>query len=209
MKKTMLKARKLFILLCGLSCLLLVSGCFSVKHIDRKQYLLDVKNFPAKKAPKCACILEINQLTATPPFDQLSFIYRISDTQYITDFYHSFLVAPTQQLSGLLTNRLYATGHIKQLAFTSSHYKLYPKLTKFYADYRDRNHPKAIIAMQIMLSKETKSTQAILLDKNFIVQVPIQEKNSDCLLAAWNKGVATILAAETKAITTALAKAGC
>lgn len=200
----MLKISKLLMLICVICSIGLISSCVSVKHVERKQYLLNVKTKEIPHTPSKAFDLEIYQTTAIAPFDQLSFLYRISDTQYTTDYYHSFITSPTQQLTQLFANYLYATQHIKQLPAKSHDYKVYSKLTKLYADYRDRNHPKATVAMHILLVKKSASAQKVLLSKNFQVDVPINEKNSESLLNAWNIAVTKLLRIEAREIVSSL-----
>lgn len=177
----------------GICCAGLLCGCVAVKHIDRQQYLFDIKTSPVTKTIAPIFNLKIHNTTAIAPADQISFLYRITANEYRTDYYHSFLIAPTQQLTTHLASFIYATKHLRLAPDNNSKYNLYPKLTKLYADYRDTSNPKAVIATHILLTKDAKGDRRVLLDKIYNYAIPIQKKNSESLIAAWNEGITQML----------------
>jgi hypothetical protein len=108
--KTILQHTKLFALV-TLSCCfiftLAATGCSVNKPIEKQQYLLSITNpkFATTSKIKCAHskqLLVLNATTANPPFAQQNFLYRISDSRYLVDYYRSFLTSPNQQLDALL-----------------------------------------------------------------------------------------------------------
>lgn len=172
---------------CCLLCLV-VSGCISSKYVEQKQYLLNIKTLPEKKIKESKCLVAVDHMMAISPFDQHNFLYRISDNQYLIDYYHSFLVSPTEQLDPVFTSYLKALGNfdldITGLAITQNHLQV--QLTEFYADYRVRARPYAVVALHFVLSKSTKGKHIILLDKTLHAKVALKIKNTETLLWAWN-----------------------
>src|SRR3990172_2968319 len=173
------------LMLSVLLCLMLV-GCISSKYVERKQYLFDVqKNLAKKIATSYKCSVFVDHAVAEPPFDQLDFLYRIKSGQYLVDYYNGFLASPTEQLDAILEAYLNASGEFKN--------KLQIKLTELYADYRDRNNPQAVIALNFLLTKVVDDKTVVLLDRVLRSSIAIKEKNTDNLLRAWNVGIQDIL----------------
>lgn len=172
---------------CCLLCLT-VAACISSKYVEQKQYLLNLKTLPEKKIKESKCLVAFDHMMAIPPFDQHNFLYRINDNQYLTDYYHSFLVAPTEQLDPVFRSYLKARGNfdLDVTGLAAAPNQLQVQLTEFYADYRVRARPYAVVALHFVLSKSTKGKRIVLLDKTLHAKVALKIKNTETLLWAWN-----------------------
>ena len=187
-----------FLLQLMLSCLLclMLAGCISSKYVERKQYLFDTQKEAVNKTAKTySCSVFIDHVAAEPPFDQLDFLYRIKSGQYLVDYYHGFFVPPTEQLDSILGTYLDISGkfNVDVTELPTSKNKLKVKLIELYADYRDRDNPRAIITLNFLLTKLVDDKTVVLLDKALRSSVVLKEKNTDSLLRAWNVGIQDIL----------------
>ena len=193
---------RLFLL--SLLCLT-VTGCITSSYVKHKQYLLDIKALPEKinKQSKYTVILE--PLTAIAPFDQLDFLYRVSADEYKIDYYNGFLVTPTEQLEPIVINYLKALGDFN-LDFTrnSVEPRLKLQITEFYADYRDRDNPSAVIALHFILTKLTGKKTEVLFDKILRAKVALKAKTNKSLLIAWKKCLQDVLTRGVYALNKAL-----
>ena len=161
----------------------LLSGCISMnKYIEKKQYLFNLPTLPTSNHRASAQNLSVHPITISAPFDQNYFIYRISANQYLTDYYHSFLVSPARQLNPVLID------YLKKIGITG-HKELSVKITELYADYRDRQNPKAVVTLNFVLSMEKNKKNIPLLDKTFRSAIPLKAKDSDSLVNAWSLGI--------------------
>lgn len=180
---------------CGV--FLALTGCISSTYVERKEYLLNLHNSHVKKMKIHKYAVMIDSSNVSAPFNQLSFIYRISNTEYLTDYYHTFISPLTQQFDPFLINYSYAVGCFDPIAVNelgNSDYELQPTITQFYADYRDRNHPRAVVALNFKLVKREETKVVGLLNKTFVAQVPIKAKNTQSLLVAWRQGLRRVTA---------------
>lgn len=193
------------LLLCGLLYLAVI-GCVSGSYIEHRQYLLNVKTLPAKTQTQYKDAVIVDRITAIPPFDQLDFLYRIDSYQYLTDYYHGFLVSPTEQLEPLVINYLKSLGNfnLDTSGLATAQNKLQVQITEFYADYRERNHPKAVIALRFILTKLVAKKPVILLDKILRAEVALKEKTTNSLLVTWNLCLQDVLTRGADALNTAL-----
>ena len=156
----------------------LLAGCVSSKYIGRKQHLLDIST---KKAGQiCKQKLYIDRVEALAPFNQLNFLYRVSSTRYLIDYYNGFLISPAEQLDSIFDTRY---GGLK--GGLDSKNRLQIKLTELYADYRNRNKPRGVVALQFILMGSTDDNKnKVLLNKIFREIRPLQAKNTENLLKA-------------------------
>ncbi|CAL7962826.1 ABC_trans_aux domain-containing protein [Gammaproteobacteria bacterium] len=198
------------LIVCCLLCLAAI-GCISAKYVEQNQYLLNIKTLPEKKTVPDKCLVFVDHVMAITPFDQLDFLYRIKSNQYLTDYYHSFLVSPTEQLESIFTNYLKALGdfNLDTAASLTAQNKLQTQITEFYADYRDHDHPKAVIAIHFVLTRLVDSESVVLFDKVLHAQVALKEKDTSSLLMAWNVGLQDILTRGVRALNAVLSKNPC
>ena len=176
-----------------------LTGCISSKYVEQKQYMLDVEKPTDGHKINKQSSLYIDHVATTAPFDQLNFLYRINEYQYLTDYYNGLLVPPAEQLETTLTNYVKNSSKftIQSNALSASNI-LRVQLNEFYADYRDNKNPQAIINMRFVLSRS--GDNKIILDKTFTQKAALQTKNTEGLLAAWNIGLQNILTNATKAL---------
>lgn len=194
------------------SCLIfcfLVAGCFPSKYVERQQYMFSAPFKHSKHTANYAARkVLISRTSIAVPFDQLFFLYRISDTQYVTDFYNGFLVSPAQQFDGILVNYLYANANFYPVTIEGAEvteYFLNTEITEIYADYRNRDKPQAVIGvhMALMQQDKDKDKTKIILTKRFRAATPLCVKDTASLMAAWNADLRIILREMTTTLRTA------
>lgn len=198
------------LMVCCLLCLATI-GCISAKYVEQKQYLLNIKILPEKKMVPGKCSVFVDYATAIPPFDQLDFLYRVKSGQYLTDYYHGFLVSPTEQIGPVFTNYLKALGdfNLDASSILTAQNKIKVQLTEFYADYRDHDHPKAVVALRFILTGWVGDKTVILLDKVLHARVALKEKDTNSLLVAWNSGLQDVLRRGIRILNEALLENPC
>ena len=167
-----------------------------VKHSDTKQYMFDSPGV-YKTQHHINKVLEIDNTAIAPQFSGIYFVYRTSSTHYLTDHYHYFFNPPAQQINQIVTNYLGNTGLFNYVTndddYEHAHYTLHTKILDLYADYRNRQKPKGIITIQFTLFQHSKLETKIVMNKTFRETIPLQAKNSDALINAWNQGLENIL----------------
>lgn len=191
----MIRLKNLMHLILGCLLCLILGGCVSSKYVEQKQYLLSIKTLPEKKMMHNKCLVFVDHVTAIAPFDQLDFLYRIKSGQYLTDYYHGFLVSPTEQLDPILINYLRALGDfdLYTTGLITVSNKLQVQITEFYADYRDNAHPQAVIGLRFILTRGVDNKIVVLFDKTLYGKISLKEKNATSLLVAWNAGLQDVL----------------
>jgi|GEM_PF-1325960 len=182
-----------FIGLISIACI----SCMSAKEFTPKQYMLEV-SLPHKLNNKASSkVLEINSINVVPQFASLGFVYRVSDLNYVVDYYNVFFTPPAQQINKIMNNYMRAKNIFSYISSGNgqlkSDYILYPEITALYADYRDSKRPLAVMVTDVTLfSKEDVNKP--LLHKSYTARISLVEKSSESLVKSWNKALQSILA---------------
>ncbi len=178
-------------------CSLLLASCFSVKYPEQQTYMLNIAMPQQEKITTKHNLLMIATPTIAAQFQNNTFVYRTSAIHYLTDYYNAFFIPPNLQIKQLITEYLSHAGLFQQVVGQSNIMRadliLQTEITALYADYRNSNYPKGVIAMQFMLlNKEAKKSE-ILFNTTFSETIPLQQKDSQSLVLAWNQGLQKIL----------------
>jgi len=187
----------LFALSIVLSCLA-VSGCLDLPNNvpPPKTYMLSVKPTVQRHRPLTKDILVVRQALAIPPYDNDQFVYRTSHIRYLSDYYHSFLVAPVVQVTEMTMGSIEAANIFDDVLFADAYlgkrqYVLQPVLVSLYADYRNSTKPCGVVVMRYLLYRD--KDKKIVMNRAFNASIPLAHKTNDALVKAWNQAFANIL----------------
>lgn len=163
------------------------------------QYSLSTLNPHQKQinnsALKNKTILRIVPASIATQFSGKSFVYRESDSQYISDPYNQFLVAPNLQTTNVVSG--YLTRSANALVTNSeslllANYALQLNIQAFYADYRDKTHPTAITIIQANLYKISEGVTSLVSEKTFKQNQIITPNNPNDLIKAYDNNLEKI-----------------
>lgn len=177
--------------------MLLSAGCvnLSTKYLAQQQYGLSVKQ-PSPVPHKTDKILEIYYPNIAAQFSGSNFVYKANESEYTNDFYNKFFTSPVDDIDQsvikyLQNSRLfkYASDDITPLR---PDYILKTNVTELYADYRDKNAPRAVMSVQFTLVN-TEDKPQIIMNKTFRQSILLRDKSSISLIVGWNKCLQNIL----------------
>ena len=178
-------------------CSLLISSCISrAPYPVQNQYGLTIT--PPKKTRSFLTndILKIDEVNIASQFSDVYFIYRTSKVDYINDYYNVFISSPADQINQLIAKYLSDGNLFKFVAYNTNNTKpnfiLHANVHELYADYRNANHPKAVMTIQFTLFKPNHKTHLIF-NKTYSESISLQDKDSTSLVSAWNIGLQRIL----------------
>lgn len=178
----------------------MLSACLRIPYQPHNQYLLNV-DCPvySKRSVKFNDPVLLEKTYIQAPYSDLNFVYRTQDTYYQVDYYNQFLTSPAEQLHPLISRCLIRAKIFSQvldsIGVARPRYWLNSTITELYADYRDRNAPKGVIAMQFTLYRQnaTDNKSVKLLDNQYRQAILLQRKDSISLMNAWSIGAQNIL----------------
>ncbi len=190
----------IIILFIGSAVLLSFSGCVTVQkdHVNKTYYDLDVQNArPATTFKKESHTILVKELTIASSFDSHSFVYRMSKSEYSTDFYNEFVNYPAKIITEKITENLFGSGLFIP-ALTSLRrdiqYRLSGRINRLYGDFQDASDPKSIIEIRILLEQQSeKDGFQLISNKTYLANESIVSRTPDQLVDGWNRGLGKII----------------
>lgn len=182
------------VVLIGLCC----AACLNVKYQAKEQYLLNPiiaeKNYPTVYPGA----LLVGETKSIAPYNNLTLSYRISQDQYVTDYYHVWMASPSEQIYQVTQQYFTSTHLFKQVVTDESllkaKYALAMKLLALYADYRQSDKPMAVIAMNVQFyGRDDQNQWRLLSTQDFEESIPLTQKSSTALIAGWQEGLSSLL----------------
>ena len=193
------------ILLLFISCY----GCVSLErsYPEKRYFVLEASESVIKANPVGDRILSVSNLRVSPRYADRSFVYRISEAGYETDFYNQFLTAPDVMIGeevrrGLGASRVfkYVVGPSNQL---QPNFVLEGSINTLYGDFRNLNAPAAVLEIEFFLHNEDAANPGIVMQKRYVKSVPLSERSPEALVKGWNDAlneIVTSLVADLKAV---------
>ncbi|MGE3308755.1 MAG: ABC-type transport auxiliary lipoprotein family protein [Limisphaerales bacterium] len=146
--------------------------------------------------PPPVAVLLVRPFKVATAFDSRSFVVRRSESEYVADAYHAFLVSPGAMFTDLVAEwarglNLFSTVTTGGSQVVPTH-ALEADVTELYADYRDAASPKAVIAGQFRLLNPpvgARTGSTALGTVNGREEVGIPKKGAEELVAGWERGL--------------------
>lgn len=158
--------------------------------------MLPISQEASSQATNKIKTLVIAPTNIAPQFASQQFTYRVSDENYLTDYYNIFFTSQNKQVQQMLINRL---SFAKLNAYVTNgdtlltpNYVLYSDILAFYADYRHPNTPFSKVSIEFKLYKSTESGYHLVFDKTFESHTPLEEKTSEALMIGWGADIQNI-----------------
>jgi cholesterol transport system auxiliary component len=147
----------------------------------------------------------VSDIRISPRYEGQSFVYRISDASYESDFYNQFLIAPAALVTeevrkGLTQSRIfeYVINSSSQLQPT---HRLDGIVNALYGDFRNISASRAVLEIEFFLSKQLPTGTEIVMNKRYSKAVPLSGRSPDALVKGWDEaldGILTSLIADLK-----------
>lgn len=180
---------------------LALAGCVNVtrEYPAKQHYALQVDMPPGKGGRQLAgTVLKVRDFQELPLFRAREFVYRRSDVRYVTDFYNVFMVAPGAMLAYETGEWLAARGPFERVVDNASRVRnthlLEGTVVVLEGDYRNKEDPRAVMAVSLTVVNETSPDPLIAFQGNYAQSVSISNATPDRLVAGWNTALARILA---------------
>ncbi|MGE5302952.1 MAG: ABC-type transport auxiliary lipoprotein family protein [Alphaproteobacteria bacterium] len=183
----------------SLLCCVLLCACVNLErsYPDKHYFVLDVSLKPPSTTRAVKGVLAVSDVRASRRYEGQSFVYRLSDTSYESDFYNQFLIAPAALITEEVRKAL-AQAQVFEHVISSStdwepSYRLQGVVNSLYGDFTDTQAPRAVIEMQFFLTKKTPDGEEIVMAKRYLKSVPLSARSPDALVKGWDTALEDIL----------------
>lgn len=181
------------------------TGCLSKKPLNKESFAFDIPEANPHVGATNAPVLTIREISVMPPFDSPSLTYRTGSFSYERDPYAGFLASPAASLGEPIRALLRNTGKFSVITDPESALRgnlaLEISVTQLYGDFRDKEHPSAVLEMRFVLydsgqprsSRLSKPTPKVLLQKVYIQRVPLKAHTAAAVVAVLNDALQEIV----------------
>lgn len=177
------------------------NGCVSLErnYPDKHFYVLEVR--PPEMSGEVVRdeILQVSPLRISPRYQDRSFVYRISDGGFESDFYNQFIAPPAGLISDEIRKSLIGAQLFKYVISTSNSqapsYVLEGTVNGIYGDFRNLNAPAAVIDLEFFLTSDLATKPGILMQKRYVRSVPVSSRSPEALVKSWDLALEEILTA--------------
>lgn len=193
--------RRLWLKLCCTSLLVgaLSFGCVSLdrSYPEKHSFVLEISRDGQSLQDPASGIVEVADMRISPRYEGQSFIYRVSEGGYESDFYNQFLIAPAVLVTEEVRRGLAQSG-ISQYVINSSSqiqptYRLDGTVNAIYGDFRNASTTKAVLDMEFFLTKPGQGATQVLIAKRYSKSVPLTGRTPEALVKGWNEALEEIL----------------
>ena len=180
--------------------MVLLSGCSLKKQAPiQHTYLVEATRGGDAHLTTSLATLRVREISVAAPFEGRNFVYRNSELNYESDFYHEFLVPPRALLTGQVRQWLAASGLFRAVlgptSKADSTHHLEGSVGALYADFRNHSSPKAVVAIEFLLFNSQSPAPELLFHRSYREEIPAAGNSAEALAKAWSQGLAQILAA--------------
>ena len=181
--------------------IVLSSGCVSLErgYPDKRFYVLEVRTPAAISGSERDEILQVSPLRISPRYQDRSFVYRISDNGFESDFYNQFIAPPAGLISEEIRKGLISARIFKYVISASNSqapsYVLEGTVNGIYGDFKNSHAPAAVIDLEFFLTSDLPAKPGILMQKRYVQSVPVSGRSPEALVKSWDLALEHILAA--------------
>jgi len=187
---------------------LLCSGCVSRQPYAKHQFVLETVRAAQVNSPSQDIVLAVRGLTIDPAYDSRSLLYRKAETEYESDFYNEFLVAPQALISSQTRNWLAQSGLFKTVlepgSLVEATHILEGNVLALYGDFRGQSLPRAVMEIRLFVVTSRSSRPEVVFTRDYRASQPAEERTAEALAAAFNQCLAQILSELEKDLAEAL-----
>ena len=187
--------------LAALTLVALIAACSTLNRPapDRRFYNITALRPEAAQPAKDKTVLKVRPLQISPAYQGKDLVYRLGEVEFESDYYNSFFVQPSTNLSQQVEQWLGRAGIFENVVDSTSQvadtHLLEGMVNSLYGDFRDRANPKAVLEMQFFLLKSKNETYQVVFSKTYRKEVPFTAgfKDARTLAVAYNQALAEVL----------------
>src|SRR5438093_1982366 len=179
----------------SLLLLLTLFGCVNIErsYPDKHYFTLEISGDEDPPTQTGSGVLEVSGLGVSRRYEGQSFVYRISDAGYESDFYNQFLIAPASLISEEVRHGLTRATIFEHVINSSSElqptYRLEGTVNALYGDFRSNSPASAVIEIEFFLSKPSSAGTEIIMGQRYSKSVLVSGRSPEALVKGWDEAL--------------------
>ncbi len=185
----------LWITILGLG--LLGAGCVKLERPALEKHYFSLQAGPGTALPRAFDLaVTVRRVRLSPRYEGRELVYRQSATEYVSDFYNAYFIAPADMLTQEIRERIKASSlfaHVLDPAsLARSRYALEGAVSELYGDF-SQAEPKAVLKAQFFLLEEGPGSPTIVFSREYARAVPLMDKSAKGLVDGQNAALTSVL----------------
>lgn len=172
-------------------------GCVSRQAYVKRQFVLEAVRAAPPNSPSRDIVLAVRGFTIDPAYDSRGLLYRRGKSEYESDFYNEFLIAPQDLISSQTRNWLAQSGLFTMVlepgSLVEPTHILEGNVLALYGDFRGQSLPQAVLEIRIFVVTSRNSRPEVVFTRDYRASHGAGERTADALVAALNQCLAQIL----------------
>jgi cholesterol transport system auxiliary component len=174
-----------------------LAGCAVTRTSPVKETFLLDPPAPAAVARAQPGTLRVDGVNVAAPFRGKAFVFRVSELEYQSDFYHEFIVAPAANIGEATARGLQRAGTFTRVTApgmpVDADWVLEGFVTALYGDLRDTSRPAAEVAITYYLSRADGGSGVPVWSREYAQRVPLAATSAAAYAAALNTALGQII----------------
>lgn len=179
----------------------MLGGCLSRPDLVRESFAFEMPpvSMPPTSENRSASgpTVGVRRISVASPFDSQELTYRTGVFSFERDPYAQFLASPDQILVAPVCQYLRKSGIFSGVAepdsVVAAEVELEIAVLQLYGDFQDRAHPMAVLQMRFLAYKNGSASTNVLLQKEYIRNIPLQARTAAAVMAGWNEALKQIV----------------
>ncbi|MEP7063450.1 MAG: ABC-type transport auxiliary lipoprotein family protein [Betaproteobacteria bacterium] len=151
--------------------------------------------------------LRVGTVNVAGPFRDRSFVVRVSDLRYETDFYDEYVTPPAPMIAEATSRALSRAKVFSHIAapgtLGQADYVLDGFVSALYADHREQNSCKAVLVISYYLSQADTGSGVPFWSKDYRRDTPCKDDSAEAFAQGLNTGLSEILVTLAKDLASA------
>lgn len=178
--------------------LVFAGGCSGIKTDFQERNLFRIKT-PATAPGQTTRGkgLLVRRFGIAPEFEPSSFVYQVSQSRFVGDYYNKFMVPPARMISDAVKEGLISGPLFRPVPMNDPgaiQYRLWGKVTELYGDLRDPDRPVAVMGIRMVLEQQGEKGFSPVINRDYSVKQSLAAgSEAPGLVEGWNRCLEEIL----------------
>jgi ABC-type uncharacterized transport system auxiliary subunit len=173
-----------------------LSGCKTTEECGA--FMLDVERSEILAAADNDLVLRVDRFGALSPFNHRDLVYRKSDLEFETDYYHQFLIQPEDMIMYAVYDWFSGAGLFGDVvrwddSLQATH-SMIGFITSLYGDFSDESAFAAVVEIEFKLIDLRDEKPQMILEKTYRSRAGFESRQAMSLVQAYGKSLEEILA---------------
>ena len=169
-----------------------LAGCGASKPFPEKDFFAIEAGSPQAAATRVSeSTLRVRRLRIATPYDGRSFVYKVGEAKFESDYYNGFVAEPEQLLTGELVQWLSRSGLFGSVVGSSvgadHSFVLEGVVTALYGDYSEADAAQAVMEAKFFLLDDRGAETRVVFQKPYRKAAPLEGDKAAALVAAWGQ----------------------